>query len=170
MSEMNKMMTPKTKPNENAVIRDANGKKICSIQCPQKIRDYFIPREIQPYGFLVLLRYNRHVWSNPDAVVLWAWYQAISAVDDVRQQHMPTRCVVCQQMSIELVYYGQSWYLALGTLLNLNDKPNGMMCRNSHCPMFKVVIPLKIFSVSKNDVPSDVLERLNALYYPLRIE
>ncbi len=151
------MELPTEQPQEAVAVRNAKGKKIAVIRCPQRFRDIVVPSEVKSYGLLRVATFNRQAWKNPDSVVLWAWHQALTAADDLLNRRLPTLCVVCSQKSVgPMVYLGdiRQWFKA-------KKKPSGIMCRNPKCPMFEVVVPWALFESETDEIPPSVLERLN---------
>ena len=147
------------KSNEVAIVRDSKGKKIGSIQCPQKpYKDALLYRmsHVEYHGYYQTINDERQVWKNPDAVVLWAWHQVLFATkDEITNnnllQYKPFMCVVCNKESV-----------SLKRALLWKNKVRGIACGNPSCPMFKVIIPGSLFD-NISSCPNDILAKLGLI-------
>jgi hypothetical protein len=134
--------------DNKVVIYSARGKKIGEIRPYQKYWDYLKTTEIGlPHGGFgnVGVSHKIPVWSNPEAIVLWAWRQSISCVDDLRNNKLPSICIVCGNKSINLKrgpLRKKAWM--------------GVHCSNPNCKMYNVLIPYNMFYIDPNeDIPWD---------------
>ena len=147
---------PTMTPSESVKIYDNKGKKICSIQCPQDLKDVILPSNIEFNGFFLVTEHKHRIWKNPESTISWAWTQAVFAASDLKEGKIPTTCIVCFQKSIITINY------VLGHIVQKfisKKQPDGIMCKNPDCPMYKVVIPSKIFTVKSEDFPPVILAK-----------
>ena len=94
------------------------------------------------------IKHKVPVWSNPEAVVLWAWRQSISSNNDLRNNSMPSTCIVCGERSIEVVG------------IKVINKATGICCKNPKCQMFNVLIPAKMIESDIDNIPADKLMKI----------
>ena len=145
------------KPSESVKLYDNKGKKIGNVLCPQNLKDILLPGNIEFHGFYYVVERKHRVWKDPNSIIFWAWTQAVFAAKDLTEGKIPTSCIICSQKSIIPIYYVFS--LVIQYLIK-DTQPNGIMCENLNCPMYKVVIPWKIFSVKAQDFPPEILIKL----------
>jgi len=138
------------KPSDVAIVKDADGKVVCKIPCPQKLRDILVPTSIKPgFGSWAVNTYERKAWRNPNAVVLWAWKQMYNTSIDMQNGKMPSTCIVCSNESVNAKRY-----------MFTKNKLSGASCDNPGCPMYHVLIPIKMFNVENRDIPEDIMARI----------
>jgi len=131
--------------NKDVTIRGRTGKKLCEISAPQGWRNWIgIPLFPLP-----LIVYEKKEWNNPDAVVWWAWLQALSIIQ-MRQKLSAqfTRqsrfyCIACGQISVAPRF---NWIW--------KNRIAGFECLNKKCSMKKVFLPA-IMLVHIDQIPTD---------------
>lgn len=138
--------------NSSVKIRDENGKEIGSIICPQKWPDIIIPEEFgrNNFGFMTTT-HKRRVWKDPEAIILWAWWQVINAHDQIwdllqGRSDKSLLCMTCGKNSI----------IFKRTLL-IRDKWRGIVCNNPDCSMYNILIPSRLFY---RNPPKNILDKL----------
>ena len=134
----------------SVVVYGAGGKKLGEIEPHQSYIDFLKTTELGPSSKPFTWMEVRHkvpVWSNPEAIVLWAWRQVLSSIDDIKNSHMPSTCIVCGEKSI---------YTKKPLFGRKNDFV-GIQCKNPKCKMYGVIIPAKMFFADVKDIPWDKL-------------
>lgn len=144
-------------PNKDVPVLDRNGKKLCSIHCPQEWNN-FIPIPLGPVIF-----HTNNGWKNPQAVIQWAWHQTFETyqtynereVPDIAKELLldeehcnPTLCVVCNATSIK-----PSRMLTL-----FGAKTIGIQCTNNKCSMYHVTIPWQMLA-NIREVPTEYIPK-----------
>ena len=134
-------------------ILDRNGRKLCSIHCPQGWNS-FIGIPIGP-----IIRYTEKGWENPQAVIRWAWHQTFETHETYKERGVmdltkelnldeehcnPTLCVVCNATTIK----------PTRTLTLLGVKTIGIQCTNNECSMYHVTVPWRMLAHIK-EVPTE---------------
>jgi hypothetical protein len=133
--------------DNKVVIYGANGRKICEIEPYQSYWDYLKTTEIGPsngFGYMSV-KHKIPVWNNSEAIVLWAWKQAVSFADEKMIGIIePFTCIICGNRSIKFKRVPLRKKLILG-----------IFCSNCDCKMHNVLIPSEVLAANRDDVPWD---------------
>lgn len=135
--------------NDSIDIVTKNGKKICKIEAPQGWQSWItIPTLIPFLG----VRYV-NTWSNPEAVIRFAWFQIHSIVQDIREPSSITeqkgcRCLLCGENSVYPKYVSFRKHVWTSVI--------GFNCQNKKCQMCNVLIPSRM-AVHLHEMPDEIM-------------
>jgi hypothetical protein len=121
----------------DALVVDADNKKIGYIECPQNLWDLMkSTANFRPGIPFSSVTHKYNTWADKDAVVLQAWKQIIYSSNNFEELRTngKTLCMNCGEKTVvpkRFPLSKKSWV--------------GIYCTNPKCSMYNAVIPAKMF-------------------------
>jgi len=135
--------------NESVTIRNNQGKRICQIWASKWWENFISTPTLIPFIWETRVT----IWSNPEAIIKYAWFQSYSIVQYIKEPYLirddtRCKCLACGEFSIQPKYlwpWNRKWTNVIG-----------FSCQNNKCNMLNILFPITI-TTSLHEMPADIM-------------